>query len=84
VQFSGRRAIGDVHAELAGLSHGAGFVLFIKDGRLDCLEGLTYDEAWHAGPQLRSWSYTCHEGTGGALIATSSRDLRCVREELGA
>lgn len=38
--------LGDVNATMKGLSHGAGFVLFVKDGRLDNLEGYTYDEPW--------------------------------------
>lgn len=38
--------IGDVYGELEGLAHGAGFVLFIRDGRLSMLEGFTYDEPW--------------------------------------
>lgn len=31
----------DVHAEVDGLEYGAGFLLFIKRGRLDMLEGFT-------------------------------------------
>lgn len=38
--------IGDVKGDLQGLANGAGFVLFIRDGRLDALEGFTYDEPW--------------------------------------
>ena len=38
--------IGDVSGDLQDLAHGAGFVLFIRDGRLDALEGFTYDEPW--------------------------------------
>jgi len=38
--------ISDVEAELEGLKHGAGFVLFVRDGRLDMLEGFSYDEPW--------------------------------------
>jgi hypothetical protein len=38
--------IGDVHATVGGLQHGAGFVLFINKGRLDILEGYSYDEPW--------------------------------------
>jgi len=37
---------GDVEASLAGLEHGAGFVLFVNDGRLTMLEGYTYGEPW--------------------------------------
>jgi hypothetical protein len=38
--------ISDVAAELEDLEHGAGFVLFIKKGRIYMLEGFTYDEPW--------------------------------------
>jgi hypothetical protein len=38
--------IADVHGELSGLAHGAGFVLFIRSGRLSMLEGFTFDEPW--------------------------------------
>jgi hypothetical protein len=38
--------IGDVFGELEGLAHGAGFVLFIRDGQLSMLEGFTFDEPW--------------------------------------
>lgn len=38
--------IDDVHGEVKGLAHGIGFVLFIRGGRLDMLEGFTYDEPW--------------------------------------
>lgn len=36
----------DVHAQCDELAHGMGFVLFIKDGMIDFLEGSTYDEKW--------------------------------------
>ena len=38
--------IGDVSAEIAGLRDGADFVLFVRDGAIDTLEGFCYDEAW--------------------------------------
>jgi hypothetical protein len=37
---------GDVHATIAGLQHGADFVLFVDDGRLSMLEGASYGEPW--------------------------------------
>ncbi|SFJ99606.1 transposase [Methylocapsa palsarum] len=40
--------IGDVSAEIVGLKYGADFVLFVKDGAIDTLEGFCYDEAWPA------------------------------------
>jgi hypothetical protein len=38
--------IGDVSAKFPGLEHGAGFLLFIRDGAVRMLEGYTYDELW--------------------------------------
>ena len=38
--------IGDVNGQLQGLANGAGFVLFVRGGRLDALEGFSYDEPW--------------------------------------
>ncbi len=39
---------GDVVAEFEGLAHGAGFVVRIAEGRLEMLEGYTFDEPWPA------------------------------------
>jgi hypothetical protein len=38
--------IGDIAAQIQGVQHGAGFLLFVKDGFLSFLEGFTYDEPW--------------------------------------
>jgi hypothetical protein len=38
--------VGDVGAEIPGLEHGAGFVLFVRNGAIRMLEGYTYDENW--------------------------------------
>jgi hypothetical protein len=37
---------GDVIAEIEGMAHGAGFVLYIEHGRLSMLEGYGYDDPW--------------------------------------
>jgi hypothetical protein len=37
---------GDVVADVEGLSHGAGFVARIASGRLEMLEGYTFEELW--------------------------------------
>ena len=36
----------DVVAEFPDVKHGAGFVLFVRDGVINMLEGFTYDEPW--------------------------------------
>jgi hypothetical protein len=38
--------IADVWGELSNLAYGATFVLFIRSGRLELLEGTTFGEAW--------------------------------------
>jgi hypothetical protein len=39
---------GDVYVDFDGLAHGGGFVIRIADGRLEMLEGFTFDEPWPA------------------------------------
>jgi hypothetical protein len=48
--------IGGVGATFPGLQHGAGFLLFIRDGVVTMLEGYTYDESWPA----RTDQFTLH------------------------
>lgn len=50
--------LGDVHAEIQGLQHGAGFVLFVSNGRLKTLEGYTYDEPWPETVEAYSLRYS--------------------------
>lgn len=38
----------DVLADVEGLAHGAGFILYVRAGLLDLLEGYSYDEPWPA------------------------------------
>ena len=38
--------IRDVQAQIEGLAHGAGFLLFIDNGVIHFLEGYCYDESW--------------------------------------
>jgi hypothetical protein len=49
--------LGDVTAEIEGLLHGAGFVLFVDDGALSMLEGYTYDEPWPSTIKSYTLSY---------------------------
>ncbi len=38
--------LGDVDASIDGLEHGAGFLLFVREGRMTVLEGYSYEEPW--------------------------------------
>jgi hypothetical protein len=51
--------IDDVDAFVHGLAHGAGFVLFIRDGRLDMLEGFSYGEPWPEEVKQFTLTYQC-------------------------
>lgn len=42
----GREFPEEVYADLDGLQHGAGFLLWLAEGRLETLEGFTYCEPW--------------------------------------
>lgn len=43
-----------VEATIEGLTHGAGFLLFVKDGFLSMLEGFSYDDCWPS--EIKSFS----------------------------
>lgn len=38
--------LGDVAGSAAGVQHGLGFLLFVRQGKITGLEGYTYDEPW--------------------------------------
>lgn len=55
LQTPRRVRFGDVLAEIDGLEHGAGFVLFIDDGLITMLEGYsTANESWP--DSLKRWT----------------------------
>jgi hypothetical protein len=66
-------SFGDVRAELEGLSHGAGFVLHVTDGVLDCLEGYSYDEPWPLESERFVLSY----------VPGPDRDIEALRRKFG-
>lgn len=41
-----RFQLSDVAGAIPGMRHGAGFVLFVENGRLSLLEGFGYDDPW--------------------------------------
>lgn len=43
---SAKIRFGDVGANIPGLQHGAGFLVYVDDGKLTMLEGYSYDEKW--------------------------------------
>ena len=71
-----RLVIGDVYAEVTGLDHVVGFLLFISDGVLDMLECFIYDDEWPASPTSLLRAYYVHQREGSSeLVETPSRDL---------
>jgi hypothetical protein len=71
-----RIVIGDVAGEVAGLPLGAGFLLFVRDGVLDALEGYSYDAVWGEDRQLLRTYYIHPDPLGkGGLVEIPERDL---------
>jgi hypothetical protein len=72
-----RIVISDVHADVAGLQHGAGFALFVEGGVLDTLECFIYEKAWPLDPKvLRVYYMRPQEPDAAAMVETPERDLQ--------
>jgi hypothetical protein len=61
---------GDVLARIPGLEHGAGFLLFVENGRLDMLEGYSFDEPWPA--RIRDFTLSYEDPARAAVLASLS------------
>ena len=59
---------GDVIGEIPGLPSGAGFLLYVKDGVLDMLEGYSYDEPWPQSIEDFNLKYTTGDGRDWAAL----------------
>jgi len=69
--------IGDVYAKIKGLAYGAGFLLFVRDGVLSCLEGYCYgDDGWPREQELVEAYYVHHEPPDSPMLK------RCVVRDL--
>jgi hypothetical protein len=74
LQCKQRVTITDVSAEIPSLKHDAGFVLFIDEGRMTCLEGFCYDEVWPDSTADFALSYLKESPRGsGHLISSKER-----------
>ena len=78
---SGRLRLSDVGAEIQDVEHGAGFVLWVERGEIDCLEGFTYAGDWPKEPKLIRCYYLRHASPGNPmLVETNERDIDDVFE----
>jgi len=72
---------GDVTASIDGLQFGAGFVLFVRGGRLDSLEGYSHDEPW---PEtIRAFELTYLREPRDLTFASSPAGVRGVKRPNG-
>lgn len=72
---------GDVTASIDGLQFGAGFVVFVRGGRLDSLEGYSYDEPWPA--TIRAFELTYLREPRELTFASSPAGGRGVKGSNG-
>jgi hypothetical protein len=72
----GRVTITDISANLPKLKNGAGFVLFVDNGAINCLEGFCYDETWPDSTMGFELSYLQElPPRSGKLIQSKQRDI---------
>jgi hypothetical protein len=64
---------GDVIAEVSGMAHGAGFLLYVEHGRLSMLEGYGYDDPWPSTIKGYTLKY----------VAGVNRDWAALNKALG-
>ena len=71
-----RLVLDDVYAEVAGLQHDAGFLLFVSDGAIDVLECCIVDDQWPDDAVLRRLYYIGPVAPGSSnLVETKERDV---------
>jgi hypothetical protein len=75
--------LGDVYADLEGVAHGTGFLLFVRQGALNFLEGFTYgDDSWPQEPIIREAYYLHPDPPNcGGLRRCAERDLEQLRKK---
>lgn len=79
-----RLVLGDLYAEVEGLEHAAGFLLFVADGAVDSLECFTVEDRWPeaatsrrvdyvhpAAPGSGTWSAPCQLVFAPGFITSS-------------
>ena len=71
-----RLIIGDVYAEVSGLEHPVGFLLFVSEGALDMLECFIHDDQWPASEPTLVRAY--YVRTGAEVVETPCRDLQAA------
>ncbi|HOA53256.1 MAG TPA: hypothetical protein PKI05_13460 [Thermogutta sp.] len=82
-RLRGRKSfeLGDVHADIPGLSVGVGFILFIREGAIDFLEGFTYgDDRWH--DKIEQYTLCYEKNIGGTVVPAAERDWESLRKKL--
>jgi hypothetical protein len=73
-----RLYLGDISATIAGLRHGADFLLLIEGGAISSLEGVTYDEPWPEQIEGFTLNYLIRKGPN--LLCSSVRDIESIRK----
>jgi hypothetical protein len=77
-----RLVLGDLYAEVTGLKHDAGFLLFVKDGAIDVLECFIVDDRWPDNATLQRPYYVRPAAPGSSsLVETKERDVEWALRE---
>ena len=76
VPLTRRLDLGDVQVSMEGVPDGVGIVLFVDEGRLDMLEGFTYDGPWPR--HLGDYSITKGGVTHGGGSLTDTEEIEAA------
>jgi hypothetical protein len=69
--------------ELLGASAGVGIVLFVRDGKIDSLEGYTNAGPWPDNLELLSLKYVRQKpGALKEIVLSEERDFELVRKTI--
>ena len=78
--------ISDVAYELAGVEHGGGVVLFVRDGHLSMLELYNWTDDWPAEPKFTSIHYLVPSDPSRGrsdLVPSADREWNDLRRGIG-
>jgi hypothetical protein len=74
-----RLMLGDVHADVAGLQHGAGFILWIEGGVMTRLECFTYGDPWPGPEHVESYTLTAMHPQGNTPTDLEQAEIALTR-----
>jgi len=71
--------LGDIHADVAGLQHGAGFILWVEGGVMTRLESFTYGDPWPGPEHVTSYTLAAMHPQGNTPTDMEQAEIALTR-----